>query len=188
MRENAERLLRLIEHLLALARLQRAEYPSTFQPVDPVGLLRRAAESAQARAEDKHVEIVVADGKPVPAVAADEERLGLALANLVDNAVTYTPSGGKVTLAADSIDGQVALTISDTGVGIPREHLPHVFDKFFRVPGQSAEGGTGLGLSIVKEIATAHRGHVTCESDSGAGTTFRITLPTFGEMEQPHDE
>jgi two-component system, NtrC family, sensor histidine kinase KinB len=181
-RENAERLLRLIEHLLALAQLQRPEHSSTLQSADPVSVLRRTAEAATARAEDKHVEIVVAEGKPTPAVAADEERLSLALANLVDNAVTYTPAGGKITLAADTLSGgaRVAISVSDTGVGIPAEHLPHVFDKFFRVPGQSAEGGTGLGLSIVKEIATAHHGDVTCESVPGVGTTFRIILPAFG--------
>ena len=69
------------------------------------------------------------------------------------------------------------LTVADTGVGIPPEYLPHVFDRFFRIPGQSEEAGTGLGLAIVKEIVTAHGGEITCESEPGKGTTFRITLP-----------
>ena len=176
-RENAERLLRLIEHLLALARLQRPEHSSTVQAIDPVALLRQAAETAMARAGDKHVDIVLADGTPVPAVAGDAERLSLALANLLDNAVTYTPAGGTVTLGAEAVNGNIVLTVHDTGVGIPADHLPHVFEKFFRVPGHSVEGGTGLGLSIVKEIVTAHHGEVTCESQPGVGTTFRITLP-----------
>jgi NtrC-family two-component system sensor histidine kinase KinB len=112
-------------------------------------------------------------------VAADPDRLALALGNLVDNAVTYTPTGGTITLSAAAADGQVTLSVADTGVGIPAEHLPHVFDKFFRVPGQSAEGGTGLGLAIVKEIVEAHGGEVSCESTPGEGTTFRIALPAW---------
>jgi signal transduction histidine kinase len=73
----------------------------------------------------------------------------------------------------------VVLTVADTGVGIPPEYLPHVFDRFFRIPGQSDEAGTGLGLAIVKEIVTAHGGDVTCESEPGRGTTFRIALPVW---------
>ena len=72
----------------------------------------------------------------------------------------------------------MTLAVADTGVGIPAEYLPHVFDRFFRIPGQSDETGTGLGLAIVKEIVAAHKGEVTCESEPGKGTTFRITLPT----------
>jgi signal transduction histidine kinase/HAMP domain-containing protein len=187
-RENAERLLRLIDHLLALARLQRADRPSDFGPEDPVALLRRAAQGAQGRAEDKHVELTVADAGPVPAVAANPDRLGLALANLVDNAITYTPAGGTVTLTAEPApDGRVVLSVADTGVGIPPEDLPHVFERFFRVPGQSAEGGTGLGLAIVKEIADTHHGEVSCESEPGHGTVFRITLPAWADR-RPADE
>jgi signal transduction histidine kinase len=118
-------------------------------------------------------------GDSPPAVVVDAEQLGQALTNLLNNAITYTPAGGTVTLsAAATADGRVALTVADTGVGIPAEHLPHVFDRFFRIPGQSEEGGTGLGLAIVKEVVAAHKGQVTCESEPGKGTTFRITLPS----------
>jgi signal transduction histidine kinase len=117
-------------------------------------------------------------------VAADADRLSLALTNLIDNAITYTPAGGTVMLTAEpAADGRVTLSVADTGVGIPPEHLPHVFERFFRVPGQSAEGGTGLGLSIVKEIVEAHHGEVTCESEPGKGTTFRVTLPAWADGE-----
>ena len=136
------------------------------------------------RVRYKHVELTVSAADPVAAVAVDADRLGLALGNLVENAVTYTPAGGSVTLsAAMTEDGRVAFAIADTGVGIPPEHLPHVFDQFFRVPGQSEEGGTGLGLAIVKEIVAAHHGEVTCESMPGARTTFRITLPAWADQE-----
>jgi signal transduction histidine kinase len=179
-RDDAERLLALIEQLLALARLQRAEERERLRPEDPAELLRRAADAVRPRAEDKHVALEVAVGEPPPPVAVDAERLGQALGNLLNNAVTYTPAGGKVTLSASASDGRVTLTVADTGVGIPAEYLPHVFDRFFRIPGQSDEGGTGLGLAIVKEIVAAHKGEVACESEPGKGTTFRITLPAAG--------
>ena len=77
-------------------------------------------------------------------------------------------------------DNRVTLTVADTGVGIPAEYLPHVFDRFLRIPGRSEETGTGLGLAIVKEIVAAHKGEVTCQSEPGKGTTFRIALPVWG--------
>jgi signal transduction histidine kinase len=181
-RDNAERLLNLIDQLLALARLQRPG-PRELVPEDPVELLRRAADAVRPRAEDKHVTVEVAVGGPLPPVAVEPERMELALGNLLNNAVTYTPAGGAVTLSAAAADGRVVLTVADTGVGIPAEHLPHVFDRFFRIPGQSDETGTGLGLAIVKEVVTAHGGEITCQSERGQGTTFRITLPARGEVE-----
>jgi signal transduction histidine kinase len=176
-RDNAERLLALIEQLLALARLQRTQDRTAFESEDPTELLRRAADGARPRAEDKHVELEVLAGEPLPAVAVDRERIGQALTNLLNNAITYTPAGGKVTLSAAARDGAVTLVVTDTGIGIPPEYLPRVFDRFFRIPGHSEETGTGLGLAIVKEIVTAHGGAVTCDSEPEKGTTFRITLP-----------
>jgi signal transduction histidine kinase len=179
-RDNAERLLALIEQLLALARLQKAQDQSAFRPADPMELLRLAAEGVRPRADDKHIELELVSGEPLPPVAVDPQRIEQALGNLLNNAITYTPAGGKVSLSATAPgDNRVSLAISDTGVGIPAEHLPHVFDRFFRIPGQSEEGGTGLGLAIVKEIVAAHGGEVTCESEPGKGTTFRVTLPAW---------
>lgn len=175
-RDNAERLLALIEQLLALARLQKPEQRA-IEPEDPTELLRIAADAVRPRAEDKHVELEVIPGDSLPPVAVDPERIGQALGNLLNNAITYTPAGGKVTLSTTASDNTVSLIVTDTGIGIPAEYLPRVFDRFFRIPGQSDETGTGLGLAIVKEIVTAHKGKVTCESEPGKGTTFRITLP-----------
>jgi signal transduction histidine kinase len=109
------------------------------------------------------------------------ERISTALSNLVQNAVTYTPAGGHVTLSASQTDdGRVAFIVADTGVGIPPEHVPHVFDRFFRIPGQSDPAGTGLGLAIVKEVVTTHGGEIGVESELGRGTIFRLTLPAVG--------
>jgi signal transduction histidine kinase len=114
-------------------------------------------------------------------VAVDAARLGHALRNLLDNALAYTDRGGRITLSARSDSEGVTLSVADTGIGIPREHLPHVFEKFFRVPGQSRGTGTGLGLAIVQEIVTAHGGSISCESHPGLETVFRLRLPLAAE-------
>jgi NtrC-family two-component system sensor histidine kinase KinB len=179
-RDNAERLLNTIEHLLALARLEEGRESLQLQAESPQSLLQAAADAARPRAESKRIEVIVEDVAHLPPGAADTVRLGHALNNLLDNALTYTDSGGRITLSAHALDGQtVRLTVTDTGVGIPREHLPHVFDKFFRVPDQSRGHGTGLGLAIVREIVLAHGGQVSCDSQPGQGTTFYLTLPVW---------
>ena len=178
-RENTERLVRIVDHLLALARLERGREPLAVRPEDPAALLRAAVERVESALGGRRV-AVEAD-PDTPPVAADADQLGHALDNLLVNAAAYTDPGGAITLAAlPAGAGRVELAVRDTGVGIPAEFLPHVFDKFFRVPGQSRGNGTGLGLAIVKEIVTAHGGTVACDSEPGRGTTFRLTLPAAG--------
>ncbi len=178
-RENTERLVRIVDHLLSLARLERGRTPLAVRPADPLELLRAAAGRVGPLAAGRRV-TVAAGADPLPPVAGDAEQLGRALDNLLVNAVNYTDPGGSITLAARPAGaGRVELTVADTGVGIAAEHLPHVFDRFFRIPEQSRGEGTGLGLAIVKEVVAAHGGDVTCESEPGRGTTFRIVLPAW---------
>jgi signal transduction histidine kinase len=178
-RDNTGRLLAMINNLLDLARLERGGERLSVQPEQPLTLLQEAANAIRPRAEDKGIAVVVDAPVDLPPVAVDVEQLGHALHNLLDNALRHTHRGGRITLAAHAMNGAVVLSVADTGVGIPPEHLPHVFDRFFRVPGQDQEGGTGLGLAIVREIVTAHSGTVTCESRPGVGTTFTLTLPAW---------
>jgi NtrC-family two-component system sensor histidine kinase KinB len=179
-RDNAERLLNLIEHFLVLARLEHGAEALRLEREDPLALLRAAADNVASRARDKHLTLTVEEDGAVPPVAADAIRLGYALNNLLDNALTYTAPGGKVKLSARAVgDGKVRLSVADTGVGIPAEHLPYVFEKFFRVPNTAHPPGTGLGLAIVREIVLAHDGLVTCESEPGKGTVFHLTLPAW---------
>jgi NtrC-family two-component system sensor histidine kinase KinB len=178
-RDNAERLLAMVNNLLDLARLQGGAGHLDLQPVPPEELLRAAAEAARPRAEDKGLTLALEVPPGLPPVAADADRLGHALANLLDNAVTYTERGGRVTLSAAAEGDRVNLVVADTGAGIPAEYVPHVFDRFFRIPGQSRGAGTGLGLAIVREVVTAHGGTVTCESRPGQGTVFRLSLPAW---------
>jgi PAS domain S-box-containing protein len=179
-RDNAERLLARINTLLDLARLEQKREPLDLRPESPSALLEAVAESIRPRAADKGVELATDAPADMPSVFVDAARLRLALDNLLNNAVSYTERGGRITLSASAEDGRVTLTVADTGRGIPPEHLPHVFDKFFRVPGQSEAGGTGLGLAIAQEIVNAHGGSIHCESRLGAGTVFRVTLPSDG--------
>jgi signal transduction histidine kinase len=176
-RDNAERLLLTINNLLDLARIEEGRVRLQRVPVPPATLLSRAAESLRPRADDKEVAVAVEAADDLPPVAVDAERIEHALGNLLDNALTYTDRGGRITLGAARADGAVVLSVADTGVGIAPEYLPRVFERFSRVPGRSPDGGTGLGLAIVREIVSAHGGSITCESRPGAGTTFRITLP-----------
>jgi signal transduction histidine kinase len=179
-RDNAERLLNTIEHLLALARLEHGGEPLRTRREEPQALLQAAADGLRPRAEAKRVEVAVGDASALPAVAVDPQRFGLALNNLLDNALTYTDEGGRITLSAeDAGGGRVRFSVADTGLGIPPEHLPHVFEKFFRVPGRSAGRGTGLGLAIVREIVTAHHGEAAVESRPGKGTVFHLTVPAW---------
>ncbi len=180
-RDNAERLLTMIDNLLDLARIEEGRVRLQRVSESPASLLRSAAEAIRPRAEDKEVAVAVEAPDGLPPVAIDVERMGHALGNLLDNALAHTERGGRITLGAAAEDGAVVLSVTDTGVGIPPEHLPHLFERFSRVPGQSGGGGTGLGLAIVRQIVTAHGGSITCESRPGEGTTFRITLPTATE-------
>src|SRR5262249_6393250 len=149
-RDNAERLLAMIEKLLALARLEQARDAAPVSPHSAADLLRAAAAEARPRAENRHLELLIDAADDLPPVAADPARLSQALSNLLDNALTYPPPGGTIRLSARVTEGgQMRLSVSDTGPGIPPEYLPRVFDRFFRVPGQSAPSGTGLGLAIV---------------------------------------
>jgi signal transduction histidine kinase len=183
-RENSERLLKMIESLLALARL---EHGATEERVleRPLTLLQSASERISSRAADAHLEVSVQADPQLPHVAVEPVRFARALDNLLDNALRHTHPGGRIELSAERLDdGHIRLQIHDTGTGIPQEFLPHVFDRFFRVPGQ-AGAGTGLGLALVRETIVAHGGVITCDSPPGAGTFFRIILPVAAGEAQP---
>lgn len=176
-RENCERLLGMVNNLLDLARLEHGRRQLEIRPEAPAALLQAAAATIRHRAADKGIAVTVQAAANLPLVAVDPVRIGTALRNLLDNALNYTDPGGHITLSAAATSDAVFLSVEDAGIGIPPEHLPHVFEKFFRVPNQKQASGTGLGLAIVHEIVAAHGGTVTCSSEPGAGTTFRLTLP-----------
>jgi signal transduction histidine kinase/HAMP domain-containing protein len=178
-RDSAERLLAMVNNLLDLARLEQGRQHLDLRPEAPADLLCSAAEEVKPRAEDKGVAVAVEAAPDLPAVAVDGERMRHALSNLLNNALAFTERAGRITLSAEAADGHVTLVVADTGVGIPPEHLPHIFERFARVPGRRRGSGTGLGLAIVREIVAGHGGTIAVESEPGVGTTFRIRLPAW---------
>jgi signal transduction histidine kinase len=176
-RDNAERLLAMIDNLLDLARLEQGPSQLQLQPERPALLLQAAVESFRPRAADQGVALVLEDCGDLAPVAVDADQFQHALRNLLDNALAHTPQGGRITLAAQRATGQVVFSVADTGCGIPAQYQSLIFEKYYRVPGDTAHAGTGLGLAIVRQIVTAHGGSVECESRPGEKTVFRMALP-----------
>jgi signal transduction histidine kinase len=141
-------------------------------------LLAECCRSMQTRAAAKGVTLECLSGADVP-FTGDEQLLRRLVANLLDNALRYTPAGGRVTAEVSAQDAGVRLRIADTGMGITTEAKAHVFERFFRADSarSRADGGFGLGLAIVKWIAESHRGAVEVESEAEKGSTFTVTLP-----------
>ncbi len=178
-RENAERLSRLIQDLLSLGRIESGEEVMDLRPIAVQAAVETCIARHEPRAAAKQLRLDQAPPAQSVAVLADEEALAEILDNLVDNAVKYTPAGGRVTLRWFVEGEQAVLEVQDTGIGIPEKDLPRVFERFYRVDrARSRElGGTGLGLSIVKHLAQALGGSVTAGSVVGTGSTFTVRLP-----------
>lgn len=176
MEAEAIRLSRIVEDLLDLSRLETGSELADDVAID--ALVREEAARLHDAAEGAGVELVV-DAREVPAVRGSARDLALLVRNLVDNAIRYTKPGGRVEVTLASEDGDVALRVADTGIGIPSRDLPRVFERFYRVDrARSREtGGTGLGLSIVKHVVENHGGTVSVESELGRGSVFEVRLP-----------
>ncbi|MCL6499272.1 MAG: cell wall metabolism sensor histidine kinase WalK, partial [Firmicutes bacterium] len=180
MLQEVDRMSRLVNDLLDLSALEAGVVRLRWEDLEAEELLEAVARRYAAAAERKGVALVVQPGKA--RVWGDRDRLEQALGNLVDNAVKYTPSGGQVVLKVEQRDGEVCLVVEDTGPGIPPEHLPRVFERFYRAdPSRSrAEGGTGLGLAITKHIALAHGGRVEAANLPTGGARLAVVLPAAG--------
>jgi two-component system phosphate regulon sensor histidine kinase PhoR len=178
-RDSAERLESLIEDTLSLARIERGEAPLQLEPVIWTRLLEGITERYLPATRATGLTVTYAISPDLPPIQADVALLEQAIGNLVDNAIKYNRPAGKVDIRVEGPAGGVRLTVEDTGLGIPRDDLPRVFERFYRVDkARSREkGGTGLGLSIVKHTVERHGGRVGCESEVGKGSRFWIELP-----------
>ncbi|TCC04076.1 sensor histidine kinase [Kribbella soli] len=178
MRIEASRLSRLVKEIIELSRLQGDDPLENPGPVDINGVIETAVDRCRIDAEDRDIKIVVKT-EPELEVLGSEDQLAMAIGNLVENAINYSPDGTRVAVAAHPIGDLVEVTVSDQGVGIPSSDLERVFERFYRVDrARSREtGGTGLGLSIVKHIASIHGGDVRVWSVEGQGSTFTVRLP-----------
>jgi two-component system, OmpR family, phosphate regulon sensor histidine kinase PhoR len=179
MERHSRRLNLLVDDLLALAQLESGKSDLQVSKVRVDDLFFTLARDWEKKLAEKNLHVVVDLAPDVRVISADPTRLQEILYNLLDNAVKYSAPGAEIRLHAQRRDGQVALTVSDTGVGIGPDDLPRIFERFYRVDkARSSElGGTGLGLSIVKHIAQLHGGSVEAESEPGHGTTIRVLLP-----------
>ena len=173
---ETDRLAALVDALLALARGQGG-VPAD-RPVDLGELVAASAQSMQPLALDRKVALDV-ETAPGLEVRGDPDQLRQLVLILVDNALRYTPEGGRVTVGAHRNDGAAVLAVSDTGIGIDPKALKHVFERFYRADDARtrADGGAGLGLSIAEQLATDHGGRISAESEPGRGSTFRVSLP-----------
>lgn len=177
--DNARRMQRLVDDLLDLSRIESGRWQPALATIDLEDMAADAWSDFTSRAAEGGVAFKVRIDPDAATVTADPEGVRLVLRNLFDNALRYTPRGGTITLRSRRDDGGTALQVVDTGSGIPREHLPRIFERFYRAdPSRSrAEGGTGLGLAIVRHTVEAHGGRVWAESHLGEGTTISCWFP-----------
>jgi two-component system phosphate regulon sensor histidine kinase PhoR len=177
-RKSAVRMSRLTEDLLTLARVESGEQRFDIQPTTPAELLQEAVQSFREIARAQNVDLKVEDNAAAQ-VGADPEAVHQVFSNLIDNAVKYAQAGGRIILGARPLPGSVEFYVQDFGPGIPSEHLPRLFERFYRVDkARSREsGGTGLGLAIAKHIVLAHGGSIRAQSELNHGSTFLFTLP-----------
>jgi signal transduction histidine kinase len=171
--EESDHLVTLIDRILDSARLQSGTMPMDFQPIRLDSLLRDVILRTQNR--HKELEIVQNIG-PVLPVQGDTVRLAQVFDNLFENALKYAPDS-KITISLRADTDKQVVTFADQGPGIPSEHLPFLFERFYRVPGHPNKRGTGLGLFICKQIIQAHHGEIYVKTAPGRGTTFLIELP-----------
>jgi PAS domain S-box-containing protein len=181
---NAARLERLVDDLLFMARLGSGKLELALQDTDLAALARESVGAATPRASAQAVKLECAVDD-VPPVHGDPGRLGQLLDNLISNAVKFTPDGGRVDVRVFAQNGDVAIEVADTGIGISSNEKSQLFQKFFRTSaaGERAIQGTGLGLSISKAIVEAHAGRIELESEEDIGTTIRVLLPVAGSAE-----
>ena len=178
--KQAQRLENLVNDLLILSSIEFKEVKMNFMAESLSKIIHAVTALQKKIIEDKGHQITVDIPSDLPKILVDRQRMEQVFLNLLDNAVKFTPSGGKISVQASLEKPYVCVEVKDNGVGIPAEHLSRVFERFYRVDrarSRDAAGGTGLGLAIVHQIVTAHQGKIEVESTTDLGSTFRIFLP-----------
>jgi signal transduction histidine kinase len=179
---ETDRLSGLTADFLDLARLESGRTQFDLAEVDVRELVNECIEATGSSVLEAGLTLETDMQEPLPHISGDPVRLNQVLMNLVSNAIKYNRQGGSITLAAWSEGGDVYLCVRDTGPGIPEDSIPHLFEKFYRVPGmKNVAEGTGLGLSIVYRIVQAHAGEITVTSEVGKGSQFTVRLPVDSE-------
>jgi two-component system phosphate regulon sensor histidine kinase PhoR len=178
-RDHARRLARLTDDLLRLSQMEAGKLELELRPLSVARVIESCVETTSYKAAEKQLTVQIECPQDLPPVRGDVNRLQDVLQNLLDNAVQYTPPGGRVTVRAQAAGREVIVTVSDTGIGIPRADQERIFERFYRVDvARSREaGGTGLGLAIAKHLVEAHGGRIWVESSVGQGSDFHFSIP-----------
>ncbi len=177
MRQAVVRMTSLLNDLLDLSRIEAGK-EKAGEPVSLASTARQCVDALRARAESKGLILSLEGGAEPMMVAGNPHRLMQVFTNLVENAIKYTPQGGTIRITLSGVAGQAMISVTDSGIGISQKDLPHVFDKFYRVPEIASDyEGTGLGLSIAKSIVEAYSGRIWVDSTPGQGSTFTVVLP-----------
>jgi signal transduction histidine kinase len=184
---ECDRQIDFVGNLLDLSRIESGNYKLRNTDVDVRKLIRSCVDVERPRAESLGLTITTGVPVRIAAVSGDFEALRRVIRGLIDNAIKYTPAGGVITVSASEIDEGVAISVSDTGKGIPAADLPHVFEKFYRVPSETASG-VGLGLYLAQHIVSQLDGELTVESEPGRGTIFTVLLPRWTVSAQTEEE
>ena len=174
---EVDALTQMVTELLELSRIESGRLTLDLRPVAPCDLLDSASGRMQLQAERARLSLRVECADNLQKVKIDTQRLEQVLVNLIHNAVKFTRSGGELILEAEAGTGEVRFAVRDTGIGIPEEDVPRIFERFYRVDKSRAGSGTGLGLSIAKHVVEAHGGKIWAESVEGRGSTFYFTIP-----------
>jgi two-component system sensor histidine kinase BaeS len=179
--KEAERLSRLVDDLQELSRIESKAYDLELQPLAIIALVKTTLKRLDPQVKKKHIIVNLDLADDLPLVQVDEDRVVQILMNLVGNALSYTPQDGEISIAGVRVKEFLRISIMDTGIGILPEHLPHIFDRFYRVDKSRSRrdgGGSGIGLTISKSLVEAHGGTIWAESSGeGAGSSFSFTLP-----------
>jgi signal transduction histidine kinase len=179
--EESDRVVEMLNTLMDISEAETGTMALHVEPIDLTDLVRQTVELYEDLAEERGVTIETRTAEDLT-VPVDRNRIRQVLANLLDNAVKYTPRGGQVAIGAERRGGEAVVRVADTGVGIPPEELPHIWDRLYRGDKSRSTRGLGLGLSLVKAIVGAHGGRVSVESQPGAGARFELRLP----LERPN--
>jgi len=185
--EESDRLATLIEDLLEVSRIQSGKAKFKQEPVDVTAIVEKVVTALQPLAEKNNIRLQKTVAENLPELQADAGKIESVVTNLLNNAIKFTPQAGRVSIHVQKTENEMVIRVSDTGMGIPKESLPKIFDRFYRVnrPGKQIQG-TGLGLSIVSKIVTMHNGRIDVESDVDKGTTFTVFLPLKAAAAQQH--
>ena len=177
-------LLQLIENLLNLAKLESGTVVFHLEPVRGHELIEKIVDIITPQAEGKGLHIVYRPCGEDWWMNVDYDHIRTAFQNVIANAVKYTPAGGTIEISTSLAGGLASLVVRDSGIGIGKEDLPHIFDRFFRVKGKATRHitGSGLGLSLVKKVVEAHKGYIDVDSELNGGTTFTLRFPVVEEL------